>query len=224
MESQEPIRPTEPPPLPAPAAPPTWRGSAAAPAPRPQWPIVIGVICVVFGSFGALNGVIQCLSPMVQAFFPSNFGGAGPASSVMAVSQQYAPVQIVLGVLSTLVAALLGVGGGLLLQRRREARPVLLGWACVKLVLALVSVVMGIVVQVAVMAAISQPGGAGPAAAMPAGFMAVMMGLGMVVGLAWLAALPVFMLVWMSRAAVRAEIASWGVDAGAAAGPGAQPA
>jgi len=119
--------------------------------------------------------------------------------------------------------ALLLAGGILLLRRRRVASPVLKFWAVLKLAGGTYLVYQNTILTKIQFAALFRP-----EISMPevdgsneiledfdrimdttSGIMQAVVWFGAVFGWLWLAALPVFLLIWLNRSRVKAEIASW---------------
>lgn len=140
------------------------------------------------------------------------FGGAitDEAAAEIAAASPHPAVSGALQVAGLLVAAMLAVGGLRLIRRRRSSAGLLQLWAVIKMVL----VVIGSVIGARVSAASLQAGmgaGAGAGAGLPPGFGSTMMIVGLVFGVLWGWALPVFCLVWLRREKIQAEMAAWKV-------------
>jgi len=117
--------------------------------------------------------------------------------------------------------ALLLAGGILLLRRRRVASPVLKFWAVLKLVGGTYLVYQNTILTKIQFAALFRPEISMPEVdgsnetledfdrIMDFGIMQAALWFGAVFGWLWLAALPVFLLIWLNRRRVKAEIASW---------------
>ena len=79
-------------------------------------------------------------------------------------------------------------------------------WAMIKIVVALIATVVGVMVQRQTMAAMQA---SNPAFALPPGMSTVMPVIGVVLGMLWFLAYPVFILTWLSKPVHKQEIASW---------------
>lgn len=205
--SDAPLPPPFPSPLPPPLphAPPTVPGALSRPPSTPAWPMVIGIIAVVFAAFGMLQGV----GGIVSMFVMDMFAGFVPQDErgVLDAMTSWKYTMVALYGASALVTLLLGIGGVLLMRRRPLASPMIMWWAALKMLAALALVTFGVLMQVAQFEAMAnaQPGGT----PMPASFG---LGIGIVTGafqLLWLWALPVFMLVWFTRKGVRKTVHEW---------------
>jgi hypothetical protein len=106
--------------------------------------------------------------------------------------------------LRTALATLLLATGIGLLKRRSWARPIGRAWAAARIVVAPVEAYVGHLMQMESLDWMVQHGPSPPPAVMGIAFVA-----GAFVGLAWAWALPVFMLVWLSRRKIREELAGW---------------
>lgn len=189
-----------------PAAPPTVRG--AMPARPPKWPTVIGVIGTVIGGWGICNGVIGlCMIAFFANFEPMSKGSI--TSSAMfplgiggAVASLGAPL---------LVAVILLVGSIQLLRRRRGARTVLIWYSIIRIVVVAATIAYSVLATQNMLEQMSQTSAAGGASAptLPAGTMNamyVMMWVQIGVQAVLFLALPVFLLVWFTRAGVKRDI------------------
>jgi len=111
-----------------------------------------------------------------------------------------------LSLLATLVAVMLLVGGIRLLRRRASSVALLRAWAVAKLVLALLLAGYALLIfasNLEMMQAELQPSGTSADTMRAAAFF------GVAFNLIWQWALPIFMLVWFSRAPIRASTARW---------------
>ncbi|MBI4579084.1 MAG: hypothetical protein HY718_05235 [Planctomycetes bacterium] len=100
------------------------------------------------------------------------------------------------------MALLLLVGGVGLVGRRRWGASAAKVWAVLRMLFVLVGLAVGWQMQQASFSAMSSSGRMG-------GAEQVVMGLSLVLGLVWAWALPVIMLIWLSRAKIKADIARW---------------
>lgn len=157
------------------------------------WPMIIGVISIVFGGTGLLlnggNGVLVALNP-------------GPAGAPNGTSE-YAVGQIAGAAIATLLSLWLLVGGIGLVRRRARAIENLRRWAGAKIILLFIAgTCIGIAFGVS-----GLDGRPGRAASIND---ALPLGLGLLIALfAWQLAWPVFILAWSGRSAVQREVRSW---------------
>jgi hypothetical protein len=183
-----------------------------------SWPGVVGSIALVFGVLGILQGVMGIVGSVVMGFVasmanaaPSPSGGPNAMAGV-AMMEQYRWWMIASALIGAAIAGVLLTGGIGMLRRRAGCAVVLMAWAALKMVWGLVTTGVGVMIQreqmqamQAQMAQQSQP----MPAAMMTGMSEGIMLASLVFGLAWAWALPVFMLVWMNRPKIKAEVRAW---------------
>jgi len=184
------------------AVPPQQPGEIGRPAQRSNWPTVIGVISIVFGSGACLGGVWGFLAPhfikMMADWQPPNQAALMPDMS------EWASWIFVTSVLTIVIALILLVAGIDLLRRRMRAIKLARVWAVLRMIFALVGAYMGFLIQQAQFRQMSPQSS-------PVGgsfFVAVSV-FGMLVGILWGWAFPIFLLVWFSRAKIKAEYLRW---------------
>ncbi len=186
------------------ATPPTDRGQYVAPPPKSVWPTVLGIIMIVFGSLGTLGAIwrligLVAMRPMLQ-------------NTPQGPMQLYAWDKLGLwvpavSVLFLLAEAWLLTAGIQLLRRKANARFLSLSWTGVKVAATIFSMVVNYFVQLAQQeyAAQHQSSGAMAMQSVMHNFAMI----GMVIGFLWAIALPAFLLIWMSRAKIKDEMAQW---------------
>jgi hypothetical protein len=188
-----------------PAVPPTEIGYAIPPAPPSTWPTVIGVIAIIFGVFGCLAAIYAALSPLIAEAVSRGVSTSRPTGFELASRM---PVLTVIGSLLALgLAILLLVGGITLIRRSASSRGLCVTWATLKILYAVANTAVSYFLMKPVLDEMAQTQAQG--AGMPPGFMQQMMAFGMCVGFVWVLALPIFMLIWFSRAKIKEETASW---------------
>ena len=176
--------------------------------------MVIGVIGVVFGSGGILGGCFgACSGLMVGAL--TNFMPPGQPTGMEILQDPTWKIYTIASSLVTIgVAALLLIGSISLLRRRLSGVKTCRIWAVVKMVVALANAPIGYLfgqAQIEQMEQMSQnmPGGGAGGFGPMAGLMQSIGVAGVVIGVLWGCALPVFLLIWFSRAPIKREIAQW---------------
>jgi hypothetical protein len=185
--------------------------SHLAAKPGSGWPKTLGIITIVFGSLGSLGGLAAFVTPIFlkQQMQPYVQMGADPAA-VAAYVEKMMPYQIIMAVL-TLSAGLLLLFGGLnLIKKRPVAVKLLLVWAFCKIGIGIYSTIQGIPMareQMEIMQSSSAFGSEGGAAL--GQITSVATTIGMIVSLVWIAVLPVFLMVWFSRAKTREQVNAW---------------
>ncbi len=193
---------SSPPPEP-PIAPPTAPGVIVLSRPPSSWPTILGVIAIVFGCLGMLQGVLTLFTRMTMDF-ASGIAGDQPQ---FAVVRKWMPWTIGMGVAGGVIAAILLFAGIQLIRRKPASAGLIRGWAIIKIIYALPATGVGLIMQLEQAAAVSQQ--AGVAGAFAPGSLSII-GVGSsIVGGLWLLAFPVFVLFWFRRDAVREEIGRW---------------
>jgi hypothetical protein len=189
-------------------SPPIVPGSAREAARPKVWPTVIGVIAIVFGVLGALGGcgglVILPLVGWMSAQFPPEAAGsfAGMLEWRGALLVMYAAM-LALGVL-------LAVGGVRLSRRRPGGVKIIRWWAWLKILFALGSAPITILMQVEQFETMEETTGE----TMPfddTTMIVILVG-GAIVGAIWYCLLPAFMLIWFSALKIRNDVAQWTAD------------
>jgi len=189
----------------APAAPPVRPGELGAPQRFSAWPGVIGVIAIVLGALGAVGGLYGILAPWIVEEIASIMP-SGTEDMLDAVRES-APWLVGASIITTGVAALLLAVGVGLVKRRRWAVGTCRAWAVLKMVWVLANTVVGYYVQQASLSAISER--TPTAAQMSPEFVDAMVVVGLIIGVAWGWALPVFLLIWLGRGKIKAETSAW---------------
>lgn len=196
-----------------PVAPPTQPGELGLSARRTVWPMVLGIIAVVFGSLGTLGGLWGAIAPFVMGAFADLFAkmpsapGQHPAKVFEAMSE-YRYWMMAASLVSTAVAAWLLVAGIVLLKRGASARRLCMVWAVLKMPTVVAAGIVGMLPQMesfdTMIAAQTGPAPQGVRIGMMIGLV-----FGGLFALIWGWALPVFFLVWFSRGKIKAETAGW---------------
>ncbi len=196
-------------PVPVRAHPPTEPSGAMKPR-EATWPLVLGVVSLIFGIGGLLMGLYGMASPWFTQYLES----VAPVqmSGAMAAAGQYAALTVGIYAVSLVLAGALLAGGIGLLNQRRWSRRVLLAWAVSKVVYAVPATMLQMMMQKdAMLAAQASAAGAGGGAMPPMAnnIMQAMGVFGMIIGLAWLSALPAVMMAWLWRPTIRAQVNGW---------------
>ncbi len=203
-------------PPPTPITPPTDAG--AIPPKASSWPMVIGVIAIIFGSLATLQGCMglgwSALAGIFTSMMPQEQAG------MMAATKALAPLMLISAGITMPIAIVLLIGGIGLTKRSPWSPKTCRIWAGLKMLLVVYSSIIGYLVQQAQMEAMQRmleedPNTAGAMPGFLGTFMAILGPLTLVLGIAWGWALPIFMLIWFSRRKIKAEIAQWGRPASA---------
>lgn len=186
----------------SPYAPPTQTAGPQLPPRQSSWPTVIGIVSIAFAGLGILGGfcglVVALIMPRIMP--PNQATAAGVPPDWM----PWMAVMWLVGISLTVVLLIVGIG---LLQRRAWSARLCPWWAAVYIVYAVISSIVNFFMQqdqFAEMSQTTQP------ASIPPGFGKTVASFSFVFGLVWACALPVFMLIWFSRAKIKDEVASWG--------------
>ena len=189
----------------APFVPPTQPGGIRAPQGASSWPRIIGIIAIVLGALGILGGLQGMLAPWILEAVASIMprGTEGTLDAVV----ESANWLIVTSIMTTGVAALLLAGGVGLVKRRQWGIGTCRAWAVLKMLLVLLNTGVGYFVQEASLTALAEQTPRG--AQMSEEFVTAAVVLGLILGVAWGWAFPVFMLIWLGRGRVKAETSAW---------------
>jgi hypothetical protein len=191
-----------------PVVPPMQPGQIPMPGQRSTWATVIGIIAIVLASGGILSGCSSLISPFVVDFFRNMIPpGQATGMEVMDAIEEWRSWTMINSFLTSAVASLLLVVGIGLLKRRRWAVQAGVAWAILKVLHALVTAVFVYMVQQATFGAMGQQIPAAP------GFGPAFQQMIGVYSAAFTAllysAFPVFLLIWLSRAKIKADVADW---------------
>lgn len=194
--------------------PPPIGATAPGAAPTPKWPKIIGIIAIIFGSGGLLSGVIGPLSMLMVRTQMEGFVKQGAdQTKVDDYLARLAQITYSSAIANALIGIILLTGGILILRHRRTGSPTLQTWSFLKIVvggLFLFKSVSLSRLQMEIMMSSNAMGGAGSAEAQMIGSItSYAVWAGMAFGFLWLAALPVFVLIWFNRAKVKQDIRAW---------------
>ncbi|MBP7936511.1 MAG: hypothetical protein KA354_17870 [Phycisphaerae bacterium] len=211
--NRDPVTPPPPPPLPPYSTTPPV--CAAMPyATRTQesnWPKVIGIIAVVFAIFGIVGGVCGLVSWLgmsaMQVSMPSSGQVVKANLPVITEMGKWRAYTLVAGAVSFILQIVLLVSAIHLMKRRRWTIPVLRIWACLYIFFSLIGTTISYHMQKELYQQLAS--GGGPQGSFPMAAPQALIGLGMLFGILWACALPVFVLIWFSRQKIKAETATW---------------
>ena len=190
-------------------APPTEQGEFAPWQAPATWPTAVGVISIVFGVLGLITYAWSSIAPFFPELFASYSGVAPSMKETMRIQRDTAPWVAGGSVLESLCSLLLLIGGIGMTGRRPWSTKAARTWAVLKLIVAVVATIIGFCVQRAVYAAMAKEAAPGSPAAATAGMGPVFVATMSLLGFAWAVVYPIFMLIWLSRPKVLAEIARW---------------
>jgi len=178
-------------------------------ASRSGWPMTVGVITIIFGALGLLAGCagvgfMLFIEPLTSAL--ADASGQSIDSFGLAGMIEWKGWIVATTVVAALVALPLLAGGIGLTRRRSRSRPILVTWAIAKMALAAANGVLSLMVNRSQFDAAQE----NPVTAGMSAELSKMMSDGFtVVGVLWGWALPVFLLVWFSRRAIKEDMATW---------------
>ena len=193
-------QPPPPPPYPYPSQPPTEAGPLMTEPEPSKWPTVIGVIAIVFGAIGVLGGFCGMLSPRMVAMMPPD---ANTGADYVREWSGWIIFSSLVGLAFSGVLLAIGIG---LLKRRFWSRAWAIRWSVVYMAFALVNLIFNFFMQQGQYEQMMQQNNMPTGAAQG---MQVASGFAVCFGLVWAWALPIFLLIWMSREKIKAEIATW---------------
>ena len=178
--------------------------------PKPSgWPMTIGVICIVFGSLGLVcygcNAVSTMATPFMMGMVPEDQRPATPQGVQLVVQV----VQLCAAFALSVWLLIAGIG---LTRRRPWARGQCIGWSLMKIVLTVISSGVGVLMAPNMVQQINDQmtQGGGP----PLFTLTVPMFIAFIVlSLLWYLVWPLFLLIWFSRPAVKAEVDTWAAQA-----------
>lgn len=193
-------------------APPTRAGDFVPLRPPEGWPTVIGVLSIIFGSLGSLQGFCGLLSLILMAvvvpLLPQEM--KDQMGQQMQSSAPYPVPQALVTLLELVGSVMLLVGGIFLVKRRAKAAGVLTAYAVVDLVANTCGSVLAYFALRAQMAHLQNDP---QMQQVPSWMLNIMKNMGpVVIPIGWVlvSIWPVFLLLWFRRAKIRASMAAWG--------------
>lgn len=192
--------------------PPPFTPPSPSTTPGSRWPKILGVIAVIFGAGGLLQSIIGPVSMMLvkqqMQVFVDQGADQGKVDEYISKITYHTYMS---SVAMAIVGLLLLVGGILLLRRRKAASPVLQIWAVLKLIVGgLVTFRSAALSRMQMEIIMSNDAlGTGKEAAMVSTFANYGVWIGLIFGLLWTAALPIFMLIWLNREKAKQDTANW---------------
>jgi hypothetical protein len=173
-----------------------------------RWPKVFGILCVVFGaiafllSAGALVSSGDTQKTMMELGVPAEF-----------FDRHWVAVKL-MPIAATILGGIAVVGGSLLIARKKAGYMLVLVWAGLKIAYAVGQAPSSAAMtkelmpyQVQLVEAAQKEKGVDQRDVK--GMVEAMAGVVQVLLVAWLAALPVVILIWFLRAKIRREVAGW---------------
>ncbi len=181
-----------------PIAPPTVRGALPEAPQETRWPLVLGVIALILGGIG----LIQMLGQLVLLALPPS----SPHAMLSLPGQRvWTWISMIVGIPLESVLIAFGIG---CIRRRRWTVAMGMLWSVLQIPLAIVGSIVGNYMfkehlqSIAADPNMMPPGMVGP----PAEFFGR---LTLVMGTCLSCVLPVFILIWLRRPSIKAEVAQW---------------
>ncbi len=199
------------------ATPPTRAGTVPASTLPSTWPTILGVISIIFGlgaavMYGLCGPIMTLFMPMMAESFQGIPGGEASAAQMSALDDLKWLI-IGMNLMLGIAGVLLLIAGTGILRRRAWCMRLVIIWAIGKIILSIpngfISHHINKVQMDAMREASAQTGGQNAPPAVLFGLVDSLSVIGIIVGIAWAIALPVFMLFWFGRRKVRTEIAGW---------------
>lgn len=191
--------------------PPTLRPVYEMPQ-KSSWPIVLGIICVVFGILGVLGGMCGIGSSVLQGMLAGAMPSDPEMQEMQAAFTHLWPLMLATQTFEMVIAIVLAVGGFALISRRPWSRKTLLWWSGLRMVAVIGSVLVMYQFQQAILQMAQEVGsqdGANPMPPMIGMFMNFGFGISAAFRIIWGWALPIFVLIWMNRDKIRSEVQAW---------------
>ena len=190
---------------------------AEVPPPPSTWPTAIGVIAIVLGGVGALGGCVGAFLPLFMGMMQS----IAPKGQVTGLEgmMDWVVWIVAVSIAAMPIAVLLLVAGIGITKRRAWGPKVALVWAGLKMIFVIVHSVASYLIQIPQFEAMQEAMANDPN--MPAGMGAFLGSLmqafgifGVLIGVLWGWALPVFLFIWFARKKIRTETAGWAAPTG----------
>lgn len=180
--------------------------------PGTRWTKIIGIIAIIFGAGGILQGAFTPVSLLMVKKQMQSFAEMGVEQTrideyLAKLSQVSYPGAAAYGILGILLLT----GGILLLRHRRAAASLLQVWAVLKITIgglliyknsALTRMQMDLMLS-------SETFGEGKGTEAVGTITSFAVWIGLAFGFIWLCVLPVFVLIWFNRRKIKEEISIW---------------
>ncbi len=167
----------------------------------PKWPMVVGIISIVWGSLGVICNGCGALSPVLGNAMVNMVPPEQQEQMRQQMAASSSAPMIAVAVLSVLLSILLIVAGVMTLRRQAIGRPMHLGWAAIGTLTALAGVFFGWANAQAMQQQMPPGADATQAAAQQAGMVG-----GLVFGLCLSLIYPIFCLVWFGAMGKKPEV------------------
>lgn len=205
------------PPIMARAAPPTAPTYVARPQEPSRWPGAIGMVLIIVACFYLLGGVCGLMGPWLNEI--SVRFAPNAATEYAELNKRWQSWTLALAVMAIVLASVMLAAGIGVRGRRPWSIRLSRIWAAAQMALAIANAVVNqfVVSDTMKVMMLDASRRSSPIPGAFATGMQVGSKFTLVIGLAWGLALPVFVLIWLSRKRIRAEVAAWN-DAASAGG------
>jgi len=194
-----------------PAALPTATDALGQPKTKSTWPMVVGVIAIVLGGFGALANGIGTITVFLTDVITDLMQQAPSAQSQMEAFRATEPFKYWsagASCFATILSIVLLVAGILLIKRRASVARLYVIWSVLRIISVIVGTSIGYIsLQHQFEAMANDPNASSPPMAGLAEDFAIAE---VFIGSLWGWALPIFLLIWFSRSKIKSEVAEWG--------------
>jgi hypothetical protein len=188
-------------------------GAAPASAGRPgegedqhsAWPALLGIVALVFGLIGLVMRVFSLLAILLMRAALSADAGEAEARGALIVSDRWFVWSAGSTIIGALLALLLLAGGIGLLRRNRGGARLLIIWAWTRIGFAVIESIITVLIQREQLAAARE----GTETPMAEGVETGVVILAFIWTLSWGIVLPVIILLVLTMARTREEIAGW---------------
>lgn len=184
----------------------------APPPPKSKWPTIIGIIALVFGILGLLGALTALANPFLIGTQMENAvqQGISDREAVDAYMADFRKLQWFVIPIGFTLGLILTLGGVLLLKRKPSAPLLLKVWSVLKVGGGGFLLFKGAALSRDQLDLLVGGNAAGTSQAEMAGEIAsVVSKVVFVCQAAWLIALPLFLLIWFSRAKIKEAVANW---------------
>ena len=179
--------------------------------PQTRWPVVIGVVCIVFGSIGVLSSPMQFLSPIFtkMSFQMYIQQGTVTEEQVDDFINKWRGFQLIFGLAFGFVSICMLLGGIFLAKRKKKGARVLQIWSVLFILYALTVpfFTSGMMTDQMALQMTAQSGDLDMEQFQT--MMGIFVKVIMVVSVVFWIALPIFLLIWFKRSKIKNEMQTW---------------
>lgn len=178
-------------------------------APGSKWPTTLGIISIIFGVGGILQGGIAFFSAAMTKGSMQVFVDQGAdQAEVDAFLIKLQASGYLNGSIAIILAVILLVGGIMLLKRNTASPPVLQAWSVLKILGGGFIIFKSMAIQKMQME-IMFSGNGGGEAEMISNFAQYALWFALAFNFLWVIALPIFFLIWFNRDKVKTHMSEW---------------